>query len=224
MQKMIGVALVAMGAALAPAAHAQWSGNLGIVSLYKSRGVDQDMRDKAFRPALQGGVRYDWASGFYVNNWNSTGRFGDAHVEIDLGAGFTRELSNGLSYDIGYVHYLYPNESTWNSGDLYAGLSYQNLSLYVYRGTRKDVNKNDMYYQLSYTHPLTERLSLTAGLGFLDYGASGLRSKTDASLGFAYALQEKLTLSVQVQRANHRQDAFNAERDTRLVVGLTTSF
>lgn len=216
------VALVTMGAG--GAAHAQLSGHVGLVSLYKSRGVDQDGRDKDFRPALQGGVRYDWGSGLYVGNWNSTGRFGSAHVEIDLYAGYAGELGNGIGYDVGYVHYLYPSESSWNSGDLYVGVSHGNVSLYIYRGMRSNVNKNDMYYTLAYKHPLNSRWSATAGLGYLSYGASGVRSKVDFSLGAEYLLQEKLTLSVQWQGATRRGAVADSSRDNRVVAGIRYDF
>lgn len=224
MQPITTFCLGVLASLMVNTAQAQLSGNVGVVSLYKSRGIDQDGRDQQLRPALQGGVGYAWDSGWYVNNWNSTGRFGDAHLEIDLALGFTRTVDSDLSYDVGYVHYLYPGEGSWNSGDLYAGVNYKNLSFYIYRGMRAQVNKKDSYYLLTYKHPLTPRFSLTAGLGFLDYGASGLRSKTDAAFGIAYELQEKMTLTVQLQSANHRREAFHGERDTRLVVGISTDF
>ena len=34
--------------------------------------------------ALQGGVDFDFGNGFYIGNWNSTGRFGEANLEINL--------------------------------------------------------------------------------------------------------------------------------------------
>lgn len=223
----MGVGRVAVLLALASwglSAQAQWSGNLSVVSLYKSRGIDQDGRDQHVRPALQGGVRYDFASGWYVNNWNSTGRFGDAHVEMDLYAGFQGKLQQDWGYDLGYVHYIYPSEGSWNSGELYAGLSHGNSSLYVYRGMRKGVNRSDMYYLLSYSHPWNDKLSLTAALGLMDYGTAGLRSRMDTSIGVAWALEAPLKLTAQIQRANHRRDAWAAERDTRLVLGLHADF
>jgi uncharacterized protein (TIGR02001 family) len=57
--------------------------NIGVVSLYKSKGVDQNTGEaKDFRPVLQGGVDWTHASGFYVSNWNSTGKFGAANLEL----------------------------------------------------------------------------------------------------------------------------------------------
>jgi len=74
--------------ALPVVAQAQLSFNLGVVSLYKYNGIDQDSRqlerERDLRPALQGGVDYDFGNGFYIGNWNSTGRFGEANLEINL--------------------------------------------------------------------------------------------------------------------------------------------
>ena len=52
--------------------------NISAVSNYKYRGQDQDTsKTRGFKPALQGGVDYAHASGFYVGNWNSTVHFLD---------------------------------------------------------------------------------------------------------------------------------------------------
>ena len=64
----------------APAAEAAASphtltGNVGLFSSYRFRGIDQT----AGKPALQGGFDYSHASGIYVGNWNSN---------VSSGAGF----------------------------------------------------------------------------------------------------------------------------------------
>ena len=47
--------------------------NLSLTSNYKFRGQDQDQsKSRAFKPAINGGVDYAFANGFYVGNWNST--------------------------------------------------------------------------------------------------------------------------------------------------------
>lgn len=94
--KLLAIA-AASAAVIAPAQAQGLSFNIGAVSLYKSNGIDQDTRQednrKAFRPAIQGGVDYDFGNGFYVGNWNSTGKFGDANIEIDLYAGYAGQLT-----------------------------------------------------------------------------------------------------------------------------------
>lgn len=198
--------------------------NLGAVSLYKDRGVDQDGRNDSLRPAIQGGVDYAFDSGFYVGNWSSTGRFGNADLEVDAKGGYRTQLTGNLGLDAGYIHYFYPGEGSRNAGEVYAGLQYQRLGLKVYRGMREDVNKNDMYYRADYAHPLMDRLDLTLGAGYQTYDASGLRNKLDYSVGLGYALGKHLTLSGAVVGANRRHDVDDGSRDPRFVVGAGARF
>jgi len=198
--------------------------NLGAVSLYKDRGVDQDGRNESVRPAIQGGVDYPFDSGFYVGNWNSTGRFGNADLEVDAKGGYRTQLSRNLGIDAGYIHYFYPGEGSSNSGEVYAGLQYRRLGLKVYRGMRQDVNKNDMYYRVDYAHPLMDRLDVTLGAGYQTYDATSLRNKFDYSVGLDYALGKHVTLSSAVVGANRRHDVNDGSRDPRFVVGAGARF
>jgi len=50
------------------AAQAQVTGNLGLTSDYRFRGISQTQN----APAVQGGIDYTHSSGFYVGNWNSS--------------------------------------------------------------------------------------------------------------------------------------------------------
>lgn len=224
MQKIFSIGLLLTATGFAATAHAQLSGSVGLVSLYKTRGVDQEDRNKNFAPAVQASVRYDWSNGLYASSWNSSGRFGRGRLEMDVAGGYAGAFANGLAYDVGYVHYIYPNEGAWNSGDLYGGLSLHGASFYVYWGMRENVNRDDIYYQFTYKRPLMERLSWTAALGYIDFGAAGLRSRFDASLGLEYQLQEKLVMTFQVQGANRSADASHGERNTRAIVGIRMDF
>ncbi len=203
---------------------AEWSANLGVVSLYKDRGVDQEGRDEAVRPALQGGVDYDFDNGIYVGNWNSTGEFGDAGMEVDLYGGYRLGFADDWELDVGYIHYIYPGEGSWNSGEAYVGINYQRLMFKVYRGMRKDVNRDDMYYRLTYTHPLLEQLDFTAGVGYQDFDDADLRGKFDYSVGLEYSLNEHVSLSGTIAGANRRNDVEDHSRDPRFILGLTAAF
>ena len=198
--------------------------NLGAVSLYKDRGVDQDARNESMRPAVQGSVDYDFDSGFYVGNWDSTGRFGNADLEMDAYGGYRAQLSKDVGVDAGYIHYFYPGEGSRNSGELYTGLTYQRLGLKVYRGMRPDVNEGDMYYRVNYTHPLMDKLNVNVGAGYQTYDASDLRSKLDYSVGMDYALGKHVTLSGTVAGANRRHDVDDGSRDARFILGAGARF
>ena len=55
----------------APAAEAKSphtiAGNLTLITDYRFRGISQTF----MKPAIQGGIDYSHASGFYLGNWNS---------------------------------------------------------------------------------------------------------------------------------------------------------
>src|SRR5690349_701525 len=44
-----------------------FTGNMTIISDYRFRGISQTFG----KPAIQGGIDYSHASGFYLGNWNS---------------------------------------------------------------------------------------------------------------------------------------------------------
>jgi uncharacterized protein (TIGR02001 family) len=87
-----------------PAGAAELSGDVGLVSDYRYRGVS--LSDG--RPAVQASVTLEH-SGFYATAWSSTlgGRLADS--EIDLTAGYERELAPWMSLEVSTTHYAYPS-------------------------------------------------------------------------------------------------------------------
>lgn len=225
----LAVAAALVSAALAPAlaqAEGGLSFNIGAVSLYKSNGIDQDDRQfdpatsKAIRPAIQGGVDYDFGNGFYVGNWNSTGQFADADVEIDLYGGYTNELGNGLSYDVGFISYIYPgNAAGYNGNELYGSLSYGIFTAKYAYGVSGSVDKKSRL-GLSLEQPLSDVLTLSAGVGFRN--SDNFDSAYDYSLGVAYDLGSDLSATASISGAQESKvgDAGKA----RLVLGISKSF
>jgi len=84
------------------------SGNVALVSDYRFRGVSQT--DKQI--ALQGGITVAHESGVYAGVWGSNlagwGTFGGANLELDLIAGFKKEIASGTNVDVGLTWYMYP--------------------------------------------------------------------------------------------------------------------
>jgi len=113
------------------------SGNEGIVSDYRYRGISQTFR----QPAIQGGIDYAHASGLYLGNWNSSvsglSYANGAGVEMDFYGGWKRELVKDTSLDIGLLQYYYPNaqmvmgngKTKYDTLELYAAVSYRWLNL-----------------------------------------------------------------------------------------------
>ena len=221
-QQLTSIALAAALGMAAMSAQAEGlSFNIGAVSLYKSNGIDQDSREaKAFRPAIQGGVDYDFGNGFYVGNWNSTGKFGDgANLEIDIYGGYSNELSNGLSYDVGVARYIFPgNTAGYNSNEFYASFTYGIVTAKYTRGFGNG-NKNARL-GLSIEQPLSDKLTLKAGVG--KRNSVNNEGASDFNLGLAYDMGSDMTLSAQV--AGAQKSKVGDAGKTRLVVGVSKSF
>ncbi len=225
--KKFKLALVSIAAAallLPAAAQAQLSFNIGAVSLYKSNGVDQNWTEgknsKNFSPALQGGVDYEFGNGFYVGNWNSTGKFDAANLEIDLYGGYRGEFTKGLGYDVGFARYIYPSQASWNGNEFYFSLSYAAFSAKITRGVRGSI---DEYSHLSfgYSQPLTDKLTFKAGVGLRNDQAGNF---DDYSIGLGYDLGNALSLSGSFSGATKKNEDDMNRRDNRLVLGISKSF
>lgn len=225
--------LAAAAAATATAAQAQEPSltfNLGVVSLYKYNGVDQDSRQatdpKSVRPALQGGVDYQFGNGFYVGNWNSTGQLGNADLEIDLYGGYNGQLANGLGYGLGYIHYFYPGDKQFgNGGELYATLSYGIATVKLTHGVTdayQDAQGNaKSRLSLTLAQPVNEQLTFKLVLADRNRAAGGF---ADFAVGADYTLASGLTLSALVSGAGKVDGVRPEAHKTRLIVGLTQTF
>ncbi|MET0364371.1 MAG: TorF family putative porin [Sphingobium sp.] len=84
------------------------SGSVGLVTDYRFRGVSQSDE----HVAVQGGITVSHESGIYVGTWGSNlagwGTFGGANMELDLIAGFKKEVTPGITVDVGATWYMYP--------------------------------------------------------------------------------------------------------------------
>ncbi len=96
--------------------------NVGVVSQYRYRGIGQTTGDAA----LQGGVDYANANGFYLGAWASTIKWikdaapanttqAKGPFELDIYGGYKFEAS-GLAYDVGYLRYQYVGNTYKDAG------------------------------------------------------------------------------------------------------------
>jgi len=115
-------ALAAPGVALAEEA-SPFSANVGFASDYIFRGISQTSGN----PAVQGGIDFAHASGFYAGMWGSNvswitdfGATGSASMELDTYFGFRNTLDNDLSYDVGFIRYNYLGSYTPVAGTVKA--------------------------------------------------------------------------------------------------------
>jgi len=215
----LGVVAAATALIMAPAAAQGLSFNVGVVSLYKYQGIDQDTRDsKSFRPALQGGVDYDFGNGFYVGNWNSTGTFGDANLEINVFGGYAGQITDRLGFDVGLTRYVYPNDASWNFNEWHASLNWGIATATYSRsfGSGPDLAR----LGLDISQPLTNHLSLEGGVGFRNN--ANLGGAHDYHIGLRYDFGTGLSANAMMSGAQ-RSKVGDVGRD-RLVFGLTQTF
>lgn len=106
------------------------TGNLGVFSSYRFRGIDQTFG----KPAVQGGFDYSHASGFYLGNWNSNvssgAGFPDGNLEMDFYGGYKAAFDD-FGLDVGAIYYYYPGS---DAGALSGGKSsgaVSNTELYI---------------------------------------------------------------------------------------------
>ena len=191
--------------AIAPAADAAvsappsaWIGNLSLVSDYRFRGLTQTDA----KPALQGGLEYDAASGFYAGFWGSsiswlsdystsTAKV-SSNVELDFYLGYRGKFSDDLGYDAGIYTYYYPGTyprgfTSANTTELYGALSYKFVSLkYSHTLTNAfgfDDTKNSGYLDLSANYEFAPTWVLNAHVGHQKIDGFAAASYTDYKLG-----------------------------------------
>lgn len=100
-KSLVAASVLAASTLVSGNAMAGASANIGMVSDYFFRGIDQGAGATA-----SAGLDYD-ISGIYVGTWVADVTTG---MEYDLYAGYAGELS-GFSYDVGYYTYNYTNDA-----------------------------------------------------------------------------------------------------------------
>ena len=107
------------------------TGNFSLVSDYRFRGISQSWG----LPAVQGGIDYTHASGFYLGNWNSSVSSNSynngASLEVDLYGGYRFEPAKGLNVDVGVLNYQYPGARLNSAPATPTGEKYDNTEIYV---------------------------------------------------------------------------------------------
>ena len=92
-----------------PAAAQSVSGEAGLVSDYRYRGVSLSRG----HPAVQTSLTLEDDFGLYANAWGSTLGHG-SQTEIDLTAGYEAEVSKVFGVDLFATYYAYPSDGSAN--------------------------------------------------------------------------------------------------------------
>jgi uncharacterized protein (TIGR02001 family) len=200
--KKVLLAILAMAGITA--AHAQVTGNLGLTSDYRFRGISQSQN----APAVQGGIDYAHSSGLYIGNWNSSVSSqvytNGAGVESDLYAGYKKDVYKGITIDVGSYNYFYPRATSAGTGsnfdtyEAFAGVGYKDLVSAKYSRTLGNgyfgaVNaQGTQYYQLDARVPtvVVKKLSVVAHAGKTNVANSTTLDYNDYNAGLAYAFPQ----------------------------------
>lgn len=142
---------------------AEVSGNVALGSDYFFRGVDQSGGE-----ALSGGFDVAFESGFYVGTWASSIDFSNG-PELDYYAGYGGSFSEEVSYDIGYLFYGYPGDTSLDFEELYGSVSFGDATVgFNYSDDYFDSTGETTYFYIDYSFTLNESFSLGLHYGSMD--------------------------------------------------------
>jgi uncharacterized protein (TIGR02001 family) len=200
------ISATAFAQSAAPASPHSFSGNIGIASSYIYRGLNQS----DYKPAIQAGLDYSNANGFYAGAWASSIRwlkdFGvsSGNAEIDLYAGFKNTVGD-FTYDVGVLHYQYtgsPPSGGVNpdTTELYIAGTYKWATL-KYSHSLTDTfgvfdSKNSYYVDFTATIPVIDNVNFIAHAGYQGFKGpfKDLASYSDYKLAGTYDFGNGLTI------------------------------
>lgn len=212
------VAAAALGGT--PALAQEISANVALTSDYVFRGFSQTDEE----PAIQGGFDYEHASGFSAGAWASNVDFDDgdeAHIEIDVYAGYAGSLTPDLGWNGGLIYYAYPgadDDLDYDYWEAYAGLSYSIASLTYYYSPDFFGSTGDGHYiDLGADVTLPYEIGLNLHVGYQEI--DDLDSYVDWKVGLARELY-----GVSFDVSYHDTDENNDLADERVVFTISKDF
>jgi len=160
-----------------------FSANVSATSNYLWRGLEQTNGSSA----VSGGIDYSADSGFYIGTWASNADWADGMTyELDFYGGFGGNINDDISYDVGFIYYAYPDETSGDAGfsEVYGSLSFNALTVGVAvltSGEGADAG-DTIYANIDYAIALSNEVEVNLHLGSysgdwlaedsIDYGAS----------------------------------------------------
>ena len=194
MKKLVLAVLMLVGFGVA---QAQVTGNIGVTSDYRFRGISQTQKSAA----LQGGIDYADKSGVYVGNWNSNVSslmYTDSTgLESDLYAGFKKEVVKGVTVDVGTYNYFYSQaankfSSNANTHEVYLGVAAGPMSVKYSRSLGDYFgatnSKGSQYLQADLAYPITKKLTADAHYGRTIVANHANSGYDDVKVGATYDL------------------------------------
>ena len=222
LKKTVIASAVAAASVMAPAiAAAEISGSLGIASMYLWRGQDVS----AGTANVSGSLDFTTDVGFYAGTWvssagTSVNSAGTTSTETDFYAGFGGE-AGGLSYDISYWTYVYPEDDV-GAGELAeviasVGMAGFSLTGYVSANNLSDSDEenfgDDLYLTLGYEY---DKFGVLVGTWDLDADDANY-----THVDLSYSPIENLTFTVSKVVDSESAAPVTDEQDPLFVVGYS---
>lgn len=150
------------------------SSNVSLASDYIWRGISQTNHGLQ----LSGGFKATHDAGLYASVWGSNVNFndgGNAHLELDLNAGWSKTFDNNTGVDFGILHYGYPGAKSvleYDFEEYYLGLSYtfEGVGLSTKYSWSPDfggsiTDKSAQYAEAGITYTFPQEVTATAHFG-----------------------------------------------------------
>ena len=234
-------------AAAAPAPAYTISYNVGLYSQYVFRGLTQTSE----KPAIQGGVDYAHASGFYAGAWASNvswledgGVYDNSSLELDLYGGYANTIgATGVGYNVGLLQYIYPGKRITGTiyrnaetTEVYGALSYKwlqaKVSVVASDGAFANKNSSGTYYaELNANYPIGETgVTVNAHVGRQEYSGSlagtsnDIYSYTDWKLGATKAFSNGVNVGAYYTDTNGKDAGYAAYQGGNIADSTFTAF
>jgi uncharacterized protein (TIGR02001 family) len=175
---------------------AEVSGNIALTTDYKFRGISQS--DSA--PSVQGGFDIAFDNGAYIGTWGAAVDFDCAidtcgglngGIELDYYAGFASDISDSVSFDIGYIYYDYPQDEglLGDYGEIYGSLSFGDFGIGMnYSDEYWGETGKFTYTYATYSMALSESVALDLLVGSGDYDEAGYLDGATEHMNWSVAL------------------------------------
>jgi len=158
--------LIAGGLLACPLAYAQvFQRELGDFDLKLGTSPSRSMAQGLVKPSaagsFHGGLDLTHDSGFYFGQWSpSMGISPGKNLEIDSYAGFKQPFDQTLGYEMGIIHYSYPEVDTLDSQELFGGLTLLGSRFGVALSNDPDKQNNTLFADLSGNQPFGIGISM----------------------------------------------------------------
>ena len=194
--KKVALAAALVSFPISQALGAEVSGNIALTTDYKFRGISQS--DSA--PSVQGGFDVAFDNGAYIGTWGAAVDFDCAidtcgglngGIELDYYAGFASDISDSVSFDIGYIYYDYPQDEglLGDYGEIYGSLSFGDFGIGMnYSDEYWGETGKFTYTYATYSMALSESVALDLLVGSGDYDEAGYLDGATEHMNWSVAL------------------------------------